>query len=154
MFGQDGDDLLLGGKGANVMFGGAGNDTLRGRGGDDRISGGDGNDLIFGGAGDDTLRAGAGGDTLSGGNGADLFIFRETDEVVTITDFVRTTDRIILEGMADLLDTASLVYSAVASIEGAPEQQYVATAHIFIGDLELRFVGSGMDISLDDLLFS
>lgn len=154
MFGQDGDDLLLGGKGANVMFGGAGNDTLRGRGGDDRISGGDGNDLIFGGAGDDTLRAGAGGDTLSGGNGADLFIFRETDEVVTITDFVRTTDRIILEGMVDLQGTATLVYSAEAPIEGEPEPEYLATAHIFIGDLELRFVGSGMDISLDDLLFS
>ena len=53
VFGEDGDDRLVGGNGDDVLRGGSGNDTLRGRSGDDRLFGGRGVDQVFGGAGDD-----------------------------------------------------------------------------------------------------
>jgi Ca2+-binding RTX toxin-like protein len=50
----------------DLLFGGAGNDT---------IDGGGGADTIDGGAGDDRLVGGFGVDALTGGPGADLFVF-------------------------------------------------------------------------------
>jgi Ca2+-binding RTX toxin-like protein len=54
------DDFLLGGGGADRMYGGLGGDEL---------SGGDGRDAIFGGNGLDYLIGGNGNDSLFGGNG-------------------------------------------------------------------------------------
>lgn len=58
MFGGDGDDRLKGGKGANVLLGGDGNDQLYG---------GGGTDILIGGKGRDKLNAGSGSDLLIGG---------------------------------------------------------------------------------------
>ncbi|MBX9582417.1 MAG: calcium-binding protein, partial [Gemmataceae bacterium] len=65
--------------GDDLIFGGAGRDTIRGGGGDDVIYGGTGtssdtvagggDDLIFGGAGRDTIRGGGGDDVIYGGTG-------------------------------------------------------------------------------------
>lgn len=66
------DDELTGDKFANMIFSGAGNDTMDGLGGDDTLSGGEGNDFISGGLGDDLLDGGAGGDKLYGEEGDDL----------------------------------------------------------------------------------
>ena len=56
---------------ANVITGGAGNDTLSGAGGNDTLNGGAGDDVLNGGADDDTLTGGIGNDALSGGVGND-----------------------------------------------------------------------------------
>ncbi|HXZ97133.1 MAG TPA: calcium-binding protein [Burkholderiales bacterium] len=61
--GTNGKDVLTGGEGNDLLFGGNGKDTLRG---------GAGNDLLDGGNGDDVLRGGAGNDILEGGNGKDI----------------------------------------------------------------------------------
>ena len=62
--------LFDGGKGADNITGGAGNDWLIG--GDGWLNGdADGNDVLTGGAGDDILTGGAGADNLSGGTGND-----------------------------------------------------------------------------------
>jgi hypothetical protein len=53
----------------NHLFGGAGNDLIRGRGGDDRLSGAGGHDRLFGDRGNDLLRGGTGDDRLLGGSG-------------------------------------------------------------------------------------
>jgi Ca2+-binding RTX toxin-like protein len=55
----------IGNNDANVMTGGAGNDTLQGMGGDDTLYGGDGNDVLIGGAGVDKLFGGAGIDSVA-----------------------------------------------------------------------------------------
>ncbi|WP_425074487.1 Hint domain-containing protein [Sagittula sp. S175] len=55
----------------NVIYGGAGNDTIRGLAGNDSLYGDDGNDLVDGGADDDYLSGGIGNDTLLGGTGND-----------------------------------------------------------------------------------
>lgn len=89
VYGQDGGDLLF----ADVMnvplvvFGGDGDDVLVGGRGSDSIDGGDGNDILFGGtletdagdeltggAGNDLLVGHWGSDTLRGGGGSDLLI--------------------------------------------------------------------------------
>ncbi len=66
LFGDNGNDVLTGGSGADQLFGGNGNDTL---------NGGDGNDILDGGAGDDTVVGGKGTDTAFLGAGNDTFIW-------------------------------------------------------------------------------
>jgi Ca2+-binding RTX toxin-like protein len=78
------DNILAGGTGADSIYGLGGNDTLRGYAGDDLLDGGAGNDRLFGGVGADKLYGGDGADILRGeagrdemwgGVGADSFIF-------------------------------------------------------------------------------
>jgi hypothetical protein len=71
IWGTDGADLLLGGDGDDEIRGFGANDWLYGMYGDDEIFGGDGNDSLSGGYGHDTLVGQAGGDYLTGGNGND-----------------------------------------------------------------------------------
>ena len=53
VYGEDGDDVLIGGVGGDVLSGGDGADQLRGEAGDDTLTGGDGDDVLCGGEGDD-----------------------------------------------------------------------------------------------------
>jgi Ca2+-binding RTX toxin-like protein len=95
LFGGAGNDVLVGGSGADQLFGQAGNDTLLGKGGsdllfggadNDTLTGGDGDDQVFGQAGNDRMiwnpgddtdlnEGGDGGDTVevNGGNGSETF---------------------------------------------------------------------------------
>ena len=57
-----------------VIFGGAGADTLSGFGRNDRLYGGEGNDTINGQGGADWLEGNAGADTLDGGQGNDTLL--------------------------------------------------------------------------------
>jgi Ca2+-binding RTX toxin-like protein len=63
----DGNDLIDGTSGADVLSGGAGNDGLNGLGGNDVLIGGFGNDALNGADGDDTYRydLGGGNDTIT-----------------------------------------------------------------------------------------
>jgi Ca2+-binding RTX toxin-like protein len=71
-YGNDGNDTLNGGDGADRFFGGSGNDTLYGNAGNDLLDGGSGNDYLEGGSGNDLLDGGSGNDYLEGGSGNDL----------------------------------------------------------------------------------
>ncbi|MGB3148283.1 MAG: Hint domain-containing protein, partial [Paracoccaceae bacterium] len=82
LIGFDGFSTLPADPYTNVIYGGAGNDSIDGRAGDDSlfggadndtILGGDGNDSIDGGDGNDSIVGGAGSDTLLGGLGNDFF---------------------------------------------------------------------------------
>lgn len=71
LYGDDGDDLLLGSDGLNhIYYGGAGNDTVHGGGGADLLDGGSGQDLLYGESGDDVIFGGDGNDRLDGGAGS------------------------------------------------------------------------------------
>jgi Ca2+-binding RTX toxin-like protein len=72
--GGAGNDTLVAGAGTNTLQGGDGDDLLTGNDDDDMLQGGDGNDTLLGGAGNDTLDGGAGRDTLNGGDGNDLLL--------------------------------------------------------------------------------
>jgi Ca2+-binding RTX toxin-like protein len=71
--GEQGQDTLIGGAGAELFHGGDQNDSLRGNGGNDRMWGENGDDIIVGDGGNDSLYGGEGGDDLYGGVGADRF---------------------------------------------------------------------------------
>ena len=77
----DGNDSLIGRGGDDFGYGGAGDDSLYGWNGFDQLFGGDGNDdldgdnhadRLNGGAGDDDLDGGSGRDVLQGAQGNDL----------------------------------------------------------------------------------
>jgi Ca2+-binding RTX toxin-like protein len=74
IFGQAGDDLILGTNFDDLIFGGAGNDTISGRGGADRIGDMTGNGDLRGNDGDDRLFAGIGNSRLDGGTGNDVLV--------------------------------------------------------------------------------
>jgi Ca2+-binding RTX toxin-like protein len=118
--GGDGADWLDGEAGRDVLYGGAGNDTINGykpdltSGPGDWIDGGDGNDLIGGNAGNDRIFGGAGDDyistrfnyagidggrdILSGGDGADTFVVISTPGEyrgsVVVLDFENGVDKL------------------------------------------------------------
>ncbi len=72
IFGGLGDDDLRGFSGIDHLYGGQDNDTLRGFSADDSLADRSGGaDTLFGGAGDDTLEAGDGKDQMVGGTGSD-----------------------------------------------------------------------------------
>ncbi len=96
--GFDGDDYIVGGDKADLIYCGAGNDRANGGDGNDFIWGGDGNDYLRGGnsndiiwgengndwllgdAGDDTLYGGEGNDILDGGSNKDMMYGEAGDD--------------------------------------------------------------------------
>jgi Ca2+-binding RTX toxin-like protein len=66
-----GNDSFSGGNGSDRVFGATGNDTLSGDAGNDLLDGGADDDALFGGSGRDTLNGGDGLDLLNGGGGDD-----------------------------------------------------------------------------------
>ncbi|MCQ0988851.1 calcium-binding protein [Jiella marina] len=62
IYGEEGDDVIVGGHNSDVLYGGSDNDQL---------FGGLGEDELYGGTGSDILRGGAGGDIVNGGDGFD-----------------------------------------------------------------------------------
>lgn len=67
LYGGDGNDVLRGNAAPNTLSGGPGNDRLYGRGGNDELFSGIGNDRLYGQGGDDRLRAGRRGTALLDG---------------------------------------------------------------------------------------
>ncbi len=66
------DPDLIGGTGADIMFGRQGKDRLWGKSNNDILYGEDGVDLLLAGSGDDELFGDAGADTLNAGGGTDI----------------------------------------------------------------------------------
>ena len=69
--GGNGNLVLNGGPGSDIINAGNGNDVISGGGGNDVVNAGNGNDTINDGAGNDALKAGNGNDVISAGGGAD-----------------------------------------------------------------------------------
>lgn len=119
LYGGLGDDTIRGAEFRDVIFGLEGDDLLIGNGGDDDLMGSAGRDTMSGGAGNDRLRGqggsgdvligGLGDDILDGGAGNDRLV--ETGDVnFTLTDTTLTglgTDTIIATEFATLNGGAS-----------------------------------------------
>jgi Ca2+-binding RTX toxin-like protein len=94
---QHAGNVLSGGDGDDIIYGGSSNDTL---------DGGDGNDLLLGGDSRDSLVGGPGGDTLVGGNFDD---FLDSQDGVGGNDAVDAGERREFEGDECLVDPGDLV---------------------------------------------
>ncbi len=84
---EAGDDILIGGRGDDVIHGEAGDDALFGDRGEDVLYGGAGDDALFGGRGADVIHGGRGDDVLRGGSGVDTFVFEADGGADVIEDF-------------------------------------------------------------------
>ncbi|MEH2531090.1 VCBS repeat-containing protein [Bradyrhizobium sp. AZCC 1588] len=144
VYGTPGSDSIAGGgHHGQIVYGGAGNDTINGTGkcdliyagsGDDTVKGNDGDDRIYGGSGSDTINAnngcdtiigGYGADKLTGGNGGDCFIYLSAADsragrFDVITDFRSGSDRI------DLTALGALAFLALTSTSQAVPAHTIA----------------------------
>lgn len=91
-----GNDVFVGGDGADTLNGRGDDDWLDGGAGNDTILGGTGNDALLGRAGSDTLQGELGDDVLHGGDGDDILIGGPASVSAGQTD----NDRIFLDGGA------------------------------------------------------
>ncbi|BAY08331.1 DUF4347 domain-containing protein [Calothrix sp. NIES-2098] len=109
--GSTGNDLILGGVGADSLSGGEGNDNLQGGDGNDTLTGGAGNDNLQGGNGNDTLTGGAGNDILDGGTGNDRLVGGDGDDIY----YIDSASDIVDENATTGKDTvyAAITYSLV-----------------------------------------
>lgn len=82
LLGTLGDDIINGGNGNDYLYGDEGNDTLNGGGGDDTLDGWTGNDTLNGGNGNDTLLGWYGNDVLNGGSGNDTLAGEFDDDTL------------------------------------------------------------------------
>ncbi|MDF0518462.1 VCBS domain-containing protein [Bradyrhizobium yuanmingense] len=102
-----GSDTVNGTGKTDVLYGGSGNDTIKGNDGNDAIYGGSGNDTVNGNNGADTITGGFGADQLTGSNGNDRFAYlfvadSRAGQFDTITDFASGADRIDLTAFGAL----------------------------------------------------
>lgn len=88
--GSAGRDVIAAGAGDDTVDGGLGRDTLYGNDGADRLDGGADNDVLFGGYGNDRLYYSGGADVLDGGAGTDAADFIRTTTAVDV-DLLRIT---------------------------------------------------------------
>lgn len=94
LFGAEGDDVLIGGDGADYLEGNAGDDSLDSGAGDDELYGGDGDDDLDGGPGADQLYGESGNDRLAGGMGQNFLYGGDGDDFVEGGDDPGSVDTI------------------------------------------------------------
>ena len=99
-------DVLVGDAGRDVLYGGAGSDTVFGGGNDDRLFGGLAADILTGDGGNDVLDGGAGADTLTGGIGNEIYAVDNSSDAV-------------IEKTAQGIDTiqSSITFTIAANVE-------------------------------------
>ena len=111
--GYGGHDILTGGGGTDIIDGGPGTDFIIGNQGVDALAGGpdadiiwggNGQDLIFGGPGDDTIYGGSGNDILFGGPGRDTFVFHSNQPGHDVIMDFEYGDRIDVRGVDGFFD--------------------------------------------------
>lgn len=102
--------------GLEEIDGGEGNDLIYGNFGDELMNGGEGNDTLYGGQNEDTLSGGAGDDVLFGNRNADVLVGGTGNDVFyasansghdVVLDFTLGEDRIAIDGGAEYSVTDS-----------------------------------------------
>ncbi len=136
VFGGDGDDLMTRfGSGNDSLFGQGGNDTIVGGGDDDILDGGAGDDSLRGSGDNDTLIGGIGDDTLNGapgsGDGIDTFVFNSGDGSDVIENFDLSQDIVDLTAsmateLADLMMSSDGTNTTVSGYGGTGDQFVLA----------------------------
>jgi VCBS repeat-containing protein len=107
IYGGAGNDTINGTGKCDIIYAGSGDDTVKGNDGDDKIYGGSGSDTINGNNGCDTIIGGYGADKLTGGHGDDRFVYLSTADsnaarFDVISDFRSGSDRIDLRALGAL----------------------------------------------------
>ncbi len=118
--------------------------TLTGTSDRNVLTGGAGDDAIDGRAGRDTITGGPGHDKLTGGVGADSFVFRAGDGWDWISDFVRGSDKLRMEGVGS--SDVSWYPASWSGVGNGIEVSYG-------GGAQGVFVLGATDLSMGDFIF-
>ena len=94
IYGGSGDDFISTGAGRNAAYGGDGKDIILGGSDIDRLFGDSGNDIIFGFEDDDIINGGAGKDHIYGGRGNDRIETGSGDDVVYFEGYKHGADTV------------------------------------------------------------
>ena len=148
--GHGGHDILTGGGGTDIIDGGPGTDFIIGNQGADLLAGGpdadiiwggNGNDIIDGGPGDDTIYGGTGEDILFGGPGRDTFVFNSNQPGRDVIMDFEYGDRIDVRGVDGFFDPdEEFVFSYGDTPANSPFGQSINEELSALG-IEARFVG-------------
>ena len=148
--GYGGHDILTGGGGTDIIDGGPGTDFIIGNqgvdflvGGPDAdiIWGGNGVDFIDGGPGDDTIYGGSGSDILFGGPGRDTFVFNSNQPGQDVIMDFEYGDRIDVRGVDGFFDPdEEFNMGFTPAPANSPHGQSINEALSALG-IEARFVG-------------
>ena len=132
--------------GSDLLFGGAGKDTLKG---------GAGSDLLCGGAGDDTLHGGLGSDTLLGGPGNDLIFYDGSDASINGGagfDLLISSDMSAINALLGIVPENGDPLPTIVNVDGA--LQTTIPSLTSMDDLEealgITVAKDGSSISLGD----
>ena len=138
----------------NTIFGGAGNDILRGLGGDDTLQSGTGNDRLYGGPGDDIMRGGAGNDIYNVDSTDDQVIElpnEGTDLVGSSATFTlgANIERLILIGTGNIDGTGNALANILVGNAGVNELRGMGGNDIYVvqtaGDKAIEQANAGID---------
>jgi VCBS repeat-containing protein len=142
----DGDDVIEGTNGADVIFAGEGNNVIHSGGGRDEIYAGSGNDVIDAGDGLNYVQAGDGNNVIRSGKGSDSVTSGAGNDVINLGDGdnnvnAGTGDDIVIGG--DGWDTYEFNAGEHLTIEDQATDK--GSNRLFLGMIEPNFV----DLSVD-----
>lgn len=119
IYGGDGNDKIYAGDGRNAVYGGKGNDFLLGGWENDRLFGDAGNDTIYGWGDDDTIHGGSGNDTIYGGSGNDRIETGKGNDTVYFEGKEHGIDTVSSEGGTTTLKFIDEKYEETTYSKGA-----------------------------------
>ena len=119
--GNDTLDLSAETAPATLIFGGAGNDTIRGGPGIDNIAGEEGDDTLDGAGGSDTVNGGPGADTIVGGADSDQLSCG--DDTVVDTLSADSSDSVSADCAGDSVSVAQLPSAPAPPSSATPSSQ-------------------------------
>lgn len=143
-----------GGQGRDTIGGGAGDDRIYGGAQADIVTGGVGNDAVYGGLGNDTITGGVGRDWLAGGIGRDVFDFNSIGDsgkslnakfIDNIAFFEMVSD-VTSDAFRDRIDLSTI--DAQAATIGNQAFSYIGSA-AFTAEGQVRFAQTGADTLIE-----
>jgi Ca2+-binding RTX toxin-like protein len=152
LYGQAGNDTLVGGAGSDILDGGDGNDILQGRGGADVITGGAGNDTLI-----EYLATLGKGASFDGGTGTDTIKLLGSSGANSFRAAAQGTSQVRLSSYSGSTEAAYLIGSNVESLimngEGGADQ------FVFYGNLRQAGITTvsadlGNDAAMDSVEIS
>jgi Ca2+-binding RTX toxin-like protein len=168
LYGEVGNDQLIGTQFQNHMDGGAGDDILYGLDsfgymlglgwpmvnvvlpdgiGDDTLDGGAGNDVLDAGYGQDILKGGIGNDLLDGGEGADTMTGGAGDDIYVVDDLGDVIHE-VAGGGHDTVYVLATIYGQVSFSNVESVVRLTDMDQIQFGDKKANQLTGGQDIDV------
>lgn len=119
IYGGAGNDYIYGGNGRNAVYGGKGNDVILGGWDNDRLFGDAGNDIIYGFGDADTIHGGDGNDKIYAGSGNDIVETGKGTDIVYFEGTEHGLDEISSQGGTTTFQFIDEVYDGVKFSDGA-----------------------------------